>query len=343
MLEVKRPTPGSSENQLALALDLIGKLWRCNAGYFVMNPMAAHHVEAMLGMDRAYLAHEYLSDRSELPQFSDVAALLAPAGLSYVASAALLDNFDDYAAPEMVRPLIRQIDDPRLREAVRDFAANRKFRRDIYSRGTNELSPEQRRRVLSGLNFALAVPRTRLTLQFLGPVGDITLKPEFHAAVADVLARGIATFDELLALHAFGQSGADLLVDCLALLIHSGQVLPLIDNGKSNVGPAQRFNRVVIERARNGRPYGHLAAPAVRSGIPVDEFGLLALAALCDGHAEPEGAALHGLSILAGLGRRPLREGRPIEDERAAIAFLAERMIPVFEEQIPLWRRLGAL
>jgi len=343
MLEVKRRTPGSSENQLTLALDLIGELWRRNAGYFIMNPMAAHHVGAMLGMDRAYLAHEYLSEGGELPQFSDVAALLAPAGLSYVASAALLDNFDDYAAPEMVRPLIRQIDDPMLREAVRDFAANRKFRRDIYSRGTKELSPEQRRRALSGLNFALAVPRARLTLQFLGPVGDITLKPEFHAAVADVLAQGIATFDELLALAAFGQSGADLLVDCLALLIHSGQVLPLVDNGKSNVQPAQRFNRVVVERARNGRPYGHLAAPNVRTGIPVDEFGLLALAALVDGHAEPEAAALHGLSILAGLGRRPLRENRPIEDDGAAIAFLAERMIPVFEEQIPLWRRLGAL
>jgi SAM-dependent methyltransferase len=344
MLEVKRRTPGSSENQLALALDLIGELWRRNAGYFVMNPMALHHVGAMPGMDRAYLAHEYLSETDgELPQFSDVAALLAPAGLSYLASAALLDNFDAYAAPEMVRPLIAQIDDPMLREAVRDFAANRKFRRDIYSRGTHELSPEQRRRVLSGLNFALAVPRTRLTLQFLGPVGDITLKPEFHAAVADVLAQGVATFDELLALPAFCQSGADLLVDCLALLIHSGQVLPLIDNGKSKVEPAQRFNRVVVERARNGRPYGHLAAPAVRTGIPVDEFGLVGLAALFDGHTEPEAAALHGLSILAGLGRRPLRENRPIEDESAAVAFLAERMIPVFEEQIPLWRRLGAL
>src|SRR5207249_3114886 len=35
MLEVKRRNPGSTEHQLALALDLIAKLWQCNAGYFV--------------------------------------------------------------------------------------------------------------------------------------------------------------------------------------------------------------------------------------------------------------------------------------------------------------------
>ncbi len=343
ILEVKRRTPGGSEDQLKLALDLIGKLWRHNAGYFVMNPMAAHHVEAMLNMDRAYLAHEYLVERAELPQFSEVSEMLAPAGLSFAASAALLDNFDDYAAPETVRPLIRQIEDLMLRETVRDFAANRKFRRDIYSRGRSELSPEQRRRMLSGLSFALAVPRSRLTLQFLGPVGDITLKPEFHAAVADVLAHKPAGFDELLALPAFGQSRVDLLVDCLALLIHSGQVLPLLNNGTSDVEPAQRFNRVIIARARTGQFYGHLAAPIARTGIPIDEFGLLALAALSDGHVEPAGAARHALSILASHGRRPRRENIPIEDDGEAMVFLAERLKPVFEEQMPLWRSLGAL
>jgi SAM-dependent methyltransferase len=344
MLEVKRCNPGSSDHQIALALDLIGKLWQCNAGYFVMNPMATHHVGAMLGMDRAYLAHEYLVDHAQLLQFSEMAALLAPAGLSYVASAALLDNFDEYAVPEAVRPLIPHIGDATLREAVRDFAANRKFRRDIFSRGTSELSSEERRPMLSALKFALAVPRNQLTLKFLGPVGDITLKPEFHTAVADVLARRSASFDELLALPVFGENGTGLLVDCLALLVHSGQVLPHLDRDTVDVRPAQRFNRVVVERARAGRLYGHLASAVAGTGIPVDETGLLTLAAWFDGEAaDPMAAGRHGLSILSGLGRRPLRDNRPIEDDGEAIVGLAERMKPVLAEQIPVWRRLGVV
>src|SRR5262249_29207603 len=155
-------------------------------------------------------------------------------------SAALLDNFDAYGVPDAVRTLVGQIADPMLQESVRDFAANRKFRRDIYVRGNNDqLSPAEWRLELSRLSFALAIPRARLTLKFLGPVSDITLNPQFHGVVADVLARGIASFDGLLALPIF-QGRVDLLLDCLALLIHSGQVVPAFVDDKQDVQPAQR-------------------------------------------------------------------------------------------------------
>jgi hypothetical protein len=108
--------------------------------------------------------------------------------------------------------------------------------------------------------------------------------------------------------------------------------------------PAQRFNRMVVERARAGRLYGHLASPVARTGVPVDEFGLLALAAVFDAQAaDPVAAARHALSILAGSGRRPLKDNRPIADDGEAIAYLAERMTPMLQEQMPVWRRLGVL
>src|SRR5262249_50059688 len=147
------------------------------------------------------------------------------------------------------------------------------------------------------------------------PVGDLTLKPEFHGAVAGVLARGNARFDELLALPPFGPDGDGLLLDCLALLVHSRQALVLAGHGDVDVRPAQRFNRVIVDRARAGRPYGHLASPIAGPGIPVDEIGLLALAALFDGQAaEPAGLARHVLSNFAAVGRSPLRDNKNIVD-----------------------------
>ena len=49
-----------------------------------------------------------------------------------------------------------------------------------------------------------------------------------------------------------------------------------------DVNPAKRFNRLVVENARRGRLYSNLASPVARTGIPVNEFGLLALAAVFD-------------------------------------------------------------
>jgi hypothetical protein len=45
--------------------------------------------------------------------------------------------------------------------------------------------------------------------------------------------------------------------------------------------------------------------------------------------------------MLAQRGRRPRRGDQPIVDDADAIAFLVERLTSIFEQQVPLWRRLG--
>jgi hypothetical protein len=186
------------------------------------------------------------------------------------------------------------------------------------------------------------VPRERMVYKFLGPIAELALKPEFHGVVADRLARGSAGFDELLALPVFGSNGTALLLDCLALLVSSGQALALVGSDDVDVQPAQRFNRMIVERARNGQTYGHLAAPIAGTGVPVDEIALLALDALFEGRTtEPAAAAPHILSMLTQRGRRPRRGDQPINDDADAIAFLVERLTSIFEQQVPLWRRLG--
>jgi len=82
----------------------------------------------------------------------------------------------------------------------------------------------------------------------------------------------------------------------------------------------------------------------LRTGIPVSDFGLLALSALFEGKGDdPQQAAAHGLAILKALGRRPLKDLRPIERDNDAIEFLAEHIQPILDEAVPVWRRLGAL
>lgn len=341
MIDVKRRYPGSSERQLSIALDTLAKLKRGNAAFFAANPAAAQHFDAMLTMDRVYLAHEYLDEHWDLFRFSEVVDRLSPAKLAFVASATLPENFDSYAVPGEVRPLLGESGDAVLRETLRDFAANKRFRRDLFARGSATPSAAEHRRLLSELSFMLVVPRKGVTLTFAGPLMQLTGSEQYHLPVVDLLAGGPATFNDLLALPVFAPDKIAMLLDCLALLVHSGQVLPV--SAPADTGPAQRFNRMVVEHARAGRFFGSLASPVARTGIPVTDFGLLSLAASFDGEGEPEAAAKHALGNIKSLGRRPQKEGKLIEDDGEATAFLLENMRPVLEESMPVWRRLGIL
>jgi SAM-dependent methyltransferase len=343
-LEVRRRTDGAGEQKLALALDLLAALRQRGAIYFTANPAAARHLDGMLGMDRGYLFHEYLGEHWNPLSFAEVASRLAAAGLSYAASATLTENVDQCAVPRDVLPLLSQVDDPVLREMLRDFGANKQFRRDVFARGAAALADGERRQALSRFSFTLVVPRQRVAFWFPGPLAVINGNPDLYGPIADRLAQGPASFGDLIALPTFGESGIAALTECLMLLVHSGQVLPVLPPTDVDTAPARRFNHMVVDQARAGRVFDNLASPVTRTGIPVTDFGLLSLMALFDGSGEdPPTAAEHGLAILKRLGRRPHKDRRPIEDDGAAVAFLAEHMTPVIEESIPLWRRLGML
>src|SRR5262245_9112518 len=194
MAEVKRRNPGRSERQLALALDLVSRLKQGNAAYFAANPAAAHHFDAMLTMDRVYLAHEYLDENWDLFQFSELADRMSEAKLSYLASATIPENLDQYTVQAELQPLLAQTDDPVLKETIRDFAANKRFRRDLFARGNAAATSGEWRRMVSDLSFTLAVPRSHLVFKFAGPLMELIGKEELYAPIVDLLTRGNASF-----------------------------------------------------------------------------------------------------------------------------------------------------
>lgn len=343
MLAVKRHNPGSSPRQLSAALDLIKELREGGAGYFAANPSAARHFDDMLKSDPVYLAHEYLDEHWELPQFADVAARMSEAKLTFIASAIIPENLHQYAVPPALRSLVAPVDDPILRETLSDFASNKRFRRDIYARGSGMLASRDVRRILSSIRFALAVPRRHVTFEIDGPLNRLSGQSALYQPIVDRLVQREAGFDELLALPPFGEAKINVLLDCLGLLAHSGQVLPLI-GPRPDPAPAQRFNRMIAQLACEGRSYGHLAAPVGRTGIRASEFDLLTLAAIHDGVAEePAAVANHILAGLQRLGRRPTKDGRAIDGDAEAGTFVAATVAPILTDSLPLWRALGVL
>ena len=344
IVDVKHRNPGHSEQQVMLALDMLATLRQAGGRYFAANPAATHHFDRMVAMDRRYLAHEYLDEHWEPLHFSDVAARLAAADLTYVGTATLSESLDACTVPGAVLPLLKGTKDRIFAETLRDYATNKVFRRDIFARGAVALSPAERRSLLGGFSFVLVVPREQVSFRFVTPTTELNGKEELYRPIADCLAAGAASFEALLALPAFGESGLANLIECLTLLVHSGQVFPIVGPAASDGAAAARFNRMVVDEARAGIIRDSLASPLTRTGIAVNDFALLALAAWLDGKgADAHMAAQHGLDILKRLGRRPRRDQIEIEDDAEAVNFLAEHMNQILGESIPVMRRLGVV
>jgi hypothetical protein len=269
--------------------------------------------------------------------------MLGAAKLAFLASATLPENLDQYAVPAALSELVAQTDDPILKETIRDYASNKRFRRDLFARGSASLTSTEHRRLLTELKFALVMPRDQVSLQFGGPLTMLTGVPELYAPLLDLLASKNASFDELM--EVFPRSGKPgILLDCLGLLVHSGQVLPIVGGEAADAGPAQRFNRAVVKSLKAGRIYNALASPVTRTGIGVGEVELLALAAVFDNQAEDvETAARYALSLLVGMGKRPINDGKLVDDDAEALKLLEERLRVPLQDRVPIWRRLGVL
>jgi hypothetical protein len=211
-------------------------------------------------------------------------------------------------------------------------------------RGGAALTQAEHRRTLSELKFALAAPRKNVSFKFSVPMGEVTGIPEIYEPVVDLMADKIVAFGELLALPCFGSVKVGNLLDCLTLLVGSGQVVPILPAAAVDMGPAQRFNRMVVDYVRAGRSYRYLASPVAGTGIAVSDLGFLVLAALFDGHGnDAAAAAKHALALLKSSGKLPMKDGKLLDNEADGLRFLEESFKPILEDVVPVWRRLGLL
>src|SRR4029079_8692696 len=96
----------------------------------------------------AYLVHEFLQTGWQPLYVNEVRRDMAEIGLKPVGSAYLVENFDAWVLTRRARRLVAEIDDPDLRELVRDFCLDQRFRADVFARDAAPLDePEQHRRL----------------------------------------------------------------------------------------------------------------------------------------------------------------------------------------------------
>lgn len=333
---------GPTIQRLDPALEFVGKIINANGRYFAANPVLKERWEQLNKQNRNYLAHEYLNDAWTLLYHSDVATELADAKLSYVGPAALIEQLDAVNLTPDQKTLMGEVQDPLLRETLRDYLTGQQFRRDVFVRGVAPLTVTQARTNWANRRFILAVPREKATLTIKGALGEATLHEAVYNPVLDALQGGPKTVQELLANKDVAELGLGRLHEALYILVGVGHaLLALPGSGDTKRAKSTKpFNNAVINRARDSADLAYLASPLTGGGVAVGRINLLFLLAIQNGHKTPEGWAQFAWTVLQAQGHAMMKDGKTLETLEENIAELTSQATAFADGQLITLRNL---
>jgi hypothetical protein len=161
-------------------------------------------------------------------------------GLAPVGSATLIENLDPLVLSANAREMLGAIADDDLRELVRDFYLDQRFRCDVFARGNRRLGGAQRCDALLASTFALARPASAIRYSAATPAGFHPYNNPTARAMISALADGPRSLADLTPVPAPPQ---DLATNIL-LLCAVGDTIPV----EPPRAPVEPLNRAIFQR-----------------------------------------------------------------------------------------------
>jgi SAM-dependent methyltransferase len=333
---------GPTGSRLQPALDFVDAIQKSGAAYFRSVTGLAEGFEALKGMNRNFLAHEYFNDAWDLFYYSDVVRDLDAAKLTFVGSAAVLEQLDALNLTPEQQQIMAGITDPVLRETVQDYMTNQRFRRDVFIKGPVALTPRGAKETWLNRRFALSVRRSDIEMKVKGALGDVELQADVYGPVLDKLADGPKTVREMFAEPVLANLGWARLQQALVVLVGAGHLQPCLpskDDAKRSKG-TNAFNHAVLQRAQDSADLQYLASPVTGGGLVVGRFQQLFLLALSHGKKQPDDWADFVWTVLSTQGQQIFKEGKTLDGAEENLAELKAQAATFAEKELPLLKSL---
>ncbi|MDY0885070.1 class I SAM-dependent methyltransferase [Dongia soli] len=185
---------GGSGDRMKKALAHAGELQALKAGYLARYPAVGEAIAQHLKRPANYMAHEYLNADWNPFYSVDVADEMAAAKLDFAGAATLMENHLDLMMNDNVSAFVTRQPTARLRQLMKDFLYNQRFRRDVFVRGHARLGPAEIMANLRGQSFIALKPMSgnKLTV----PRGEISFDGEILPSLNEIFAAGSVTLEE---------------------------------------------------------------------------------------------------------------------------------------------------
>jgi len=244
---------GNSAKRFSAALEVIRTLAGAQVGALAPSFIVGELEQRPEDYTPAYLVHEFMPGAWQPLYVTEVRAAMKTIGLAPVGSATLIENLDPLVLSESARATLGTIADHDLRELVRDFYLDQRFRCDVFARDGRRLSGEQRCNALLAKTFALARPVAGIRYSASTPTGFRPYNNPMARAIVEALAGGPRSLAEASLIPASAQ---DLATNIL-LLCAVGDTMP-VEPGHASV---ETLNRAVFRRLDGPEEIGWLTLP----------------------------------------------------------------------------------
>ena len=191
--ELARDFAGDSAARLTAALGVIRTLAAADVPALTPSFIVGELEQRPEDYTPPYLVHEFMPGAWQPLYVTEVRAAMKTVGLTPVGSATLMENLDPLVLSASAREMLGAIADHDLRELVRDFYLDQRFRCDVFARGNRRLGGAQRCDALLASIFALARPASAIRYSAATPAGYHPYNNPTARAMISALADGPGT------------------------------------------------------------------------------------------------------------------------------------------------------
>lgn len=277
-----------SDHQAMEGLKLVQELMAVDAYQLVRSVWLKNLIERVSTLPGTYLAHEYMNDFWAPCFHADVAKAMAGAKLEWVASPNLPENFPELTLSAEQRAIAQRLDDPILRELVKDMCLNRSLRHDVFVRGARPISPWMRDEELRNVWLSLSIMPSELPAEVEVPAGMAALAPGFYRPIVEALVDGPRRVGDLLMLADL-EGKRDNPSELIGIMVGLNMAEAALRPGAEPVPEASRFNRLVtseLGRTRNSGQEFAAASHMLGTGVRCSLFDLYVLERTQQGEGE---------------------------------------------------------
>jgi SAM-dependent methyltransferase len=341
---------GNSLEGARQALEFAARMSDLGAEYFTSNPAARAMIEKMTKLGLSYVVHEYMHAHWVPMYFAQVASEMAASDLYFVGQLPLYLNYRDLSIPESLAGVFAGVSDRVAFEALKDFALNEYFRRDVFVKGRPSRTESITQSYLDGQSFGGPLSGAPIardaklphhSLEFAGPIFD---------ALLPALAEGAATVSALARRPEIAPFGLPRTRDAVMRLALTDTVVPMLEETRARALDAPEnalyrvpsaYNRATLRAGLAREAPISLASSAAGTGVELSTVEALAVLLVTEVPPASRSAWIRARAESESF--RLTVRGQVVLDKEAKVRVLTEETRAFYVRRLPKLLELGVL